>query len=110
MGDTLLGAGTGTISNLGGRAGWTSPVLGFGAGAANSLGGDGINNHSLTKTDFAWAALDGSIGTGENMIEGGLSNASPSTDATVGNSWGIGLSGVQGLLCGGLDNHEHSNC
>jgi hypothetical protein len=29
---------------------------------------------------------------------------------TVGNGWDVGLAGVQGLLCGGMDGQENWNC
>jgi hypothetical protein len=54
--------------------------------------------------------LDGTLGGGENAIESGMSSASQMNDATVGNAWGVGLSSYQGLACGALDNHEHTNC
>ena len=31
-------------------------------------------------------------------------------DATMGNTWGVGLSAYQGLMCGGLDRYEGTNC
>ena len=40
----------------------------------------------------------------------GMSNASPPGSATVGDGWGAGLSGVQGLACGGMDSQEDWNC
>jgi hypothetical protein len=57
-----------------------------------------------------WAMLGGGLGGAENAMESGLSNASPSKDATVGNGWGVGLSGMQGLLCGGMDSQDNWNC
>jgi hypothetical protein len=54
--------------------------------------------------------LGGGLGGAENAMESGLSNASPSKDATVGNGWGVGLSGMQGLLCGGMDSQDNWNC
>lgn len=33
-----------------------------------------------------------------------------SGDATVGNGWDVGLAGVQGLVCGGLDSNNNWNC
>lgn len=46
---------------------------------------------------------------GENAMETGMPNASPAEDATVGNGWGVGRSGVQGLLCGGMDSQRNWN-
>lgn len=55
------------------------------------------------------AALSGGLGAGENAIGTGMSGASPSGDATVGNGWDVGLAGVQGLVRGGLDSNNW-NC
>ena len=84
--------------------------IGFAAGAANSLGGDAINTHKVTWGDAAWAAGGGALGGGLNAMETGMSNASQWGDATTGNGWGVGLSGMQGLLCGGMDSQAHWNC
>jgi hypothetical protein len=109
VGDTLLGAATGAVSNMniGDELGLT---VGFGAGVANSLGGDLINNHSMSVSDLKWAVLSGGLGAAENGIGTGLTNASPSGSPTVGNGWDAGLSGVQGLTCGGMDSQENWNC
>jgi hypothetical protein len=40
----------------------------------------------------------------------GMSHSSPMQDATYGNSVGVGLSTVQGMLCGGLDSQNNWNC
>jgi RHS repeat-associated protein len=109
--DTALGAFTGAASNLGGGRLISSVGAGFAGGAANSLGGDMINNGKVNGwSGVGWAALGGGLGGAENGIESGMSNASPSQDATVGNSWGVGLSGMQGLLCGGMDSQDNWNC
>jgi hypothetical protein len=40
----------------------------------------------------------------------GMSNASPPGSPTVGDGWCAGLSGVQGLACGGMDSQQNWNC
>jgi hypothetical protein len=109
--DTLLGAATGAASNLGGGRYLTSFGAGFAGGAANSLGGDMINNGTVHGwSGVGWAMLGGGLGGAENGIESGMSNLSGSGDATVGNGWGVALSGYQGLACGGMDSQENWNC
>jgi hypothetical protein len=105
----LLGAFTGAAGNLG-IGGRLSVGAGFGAGSANSLGGDLINDHKVTGGDVGWAVPGGTQGAGENAMETGMSNASPAGDATVGDGWRAGLSGVQGLACGGMDSQQNWNC
>jgi hypothetical protein len=108
-GDTLLGAATGATTNMG-IGDHLGIGAGFGSGVADSMGGDLINKHKVTGGDVGWAILDGSLNGAENSIETGMSNAHPSKDATVGNSWGVGISGAQGLLCGGMDGQQNWNC
>jgi hypothetical protein len=55
------------------------------------------------------AAIDGGLGAVGNTVEAGIS-ANSTQDATMGNSWGVGLSAYQGLMCGGLDRYEGANC
>jgi hypothetical protein len=40
----------------------------------------------------------------------GMSHATPPGSPTVGGGSGAGLSGVQGLLCGGMDSQHDGNC
>jgi hypothetical protein len=108
--DTALGAFTGAAGNLGGARLYTSIAAGFAGGAANSFGGDMINNGKVNGwSGVGWAAIGGTLGGAENGIESGLSNASTG-DATMGNSAGVALSTVQGMQCGGLDSYDHWNC
>jgi hypothetical protein len=107
--NTALGSVMGAVGNMGGGPGF---FVGAGAGFVGSMGSEMIDKGTggLTWQNALWAAGDGLAGGTENAIESGMSAASPSKSATVGNSWGVGLSGVQGLICGGLDNQKNANC
>jgi RHS repeat-associated protein len=112
--DTALGAFTGAGANLGGGSYLTSMGAGFLGGAANSFGGDMINNGKVNGwSGVGWIAVGGGLGGVENGIESFTSVArfqDPNADPTTGNSFGVGISGMQGLLCGGLDNYNNWNC
>jgi hypothetical protein len=112
LGDTVLGAAAGAVGNLGGARIYSTLGAGFLGGIGNSFGGDLINNGRITTGDVGWAFLGGGLGGAENAIESGLSIGQNPDDPnpTVGNGAGVGISGIQGLLCGGMDNYSHWNC
>jgi Pretoxin HINT domain len=113
-GDTAWGAITGAAGNLAGKSLLSTAAWGFASGAADSAGGDLINTHRFSGwSDVEWAGIGGGLGAAENTIESGVSygkNPGANPDPTVGNQWGVGLSGMQGLMCGGLDSQDHWNC
>jgi hypothetical protein len=113
LGDIALGAGTGAIGNLSGGSLLSSAGFGAAAGTLGSIGGDLVNTHRFSGWgDAKWALVGGGLGAAENSIKSGLSAGQnpDNPDPTTGNGWGVGMSGMQGELCGGMDSAEHWNC
>ena len=109
--NTAWGAVTGAAGNLGGGTLKSTLINGFASGFGDAVGTDVINTHRLPTSGPVWigTAIDGGLGAVGNTVEAGIS-ANSTQDATMGNSWGVGLSAYQGLMCGGLDRYEGANC
>jgi hypothetical protein len=82
----------------------------FCGGAADSWVSDAISHGTVTLGDAALPTGGGVLGAAENAMKTGMSNASPPGSPTVGDGWGAGLSGVQGLACEGMDSQHNWNC
>ena len=100
--NTIVGTATGAASDVnvpGGIGG--SALLGFGTSYVGAIASDGITQGRVTGSDWAWAALDGGLGAGENaagtaVTEGAPEGSPAPENEEVGNVGGRHASHLHG--------------